>query len=83
MFTVYILKSINFNYKTYVGFTSNIANRLISHNHSNNSGWTKRYQPWVIIYTEQFETKKEAMIREKYLKSGAGRRFIKEIMILK
>lgn len=80
MFTVYILKSVQFEGKTYVGFTSDVNARLIAHNHPQNKGWTKRYQPWEILYTESFDIKKEAMIREKYFKSGIGRRFIHTLL---
>jgi len=77
MFTVYVLYSQRFD-KTYVGFTSDIDKRLFAHNHPSNKGWTKSFQPWKIIYTEAFETKAEAMIREKQLKSSRGREFIKK-----
>ena len=80
MFTVYILKSVKFEGKTYVGFTSDINARLIAHNHPQNRGWTKRYQPWDILHIEVFDTKKEAMIREKYFKSGVGRMFIQTLL---
>ena len=49
--------------------------RLISHNHANNKGYTARFQPWVVIYQETYPTKKEAMSREKQLKSAQGRKF--------
>ena len=77
MFTVYVLHSHKFN-KIYIGFTSDIEKRLFAHNHSSNKGWTKSFQPWKIIYFEEFETKEEAMIREKKLKSSKGREFIKK-----
>ena len=80
MFTVYILKSVMFEGKTYVGFTSDLSSRLFAHNHPQNKGWTKRYQPWEILYFEFFDTKKEAMIREKYFKSGVGRKFIQTLL---
>jgi putative endonuclease len=32
--------------------------------------WTKDYRPWKLIHTEEFETKKEALDREKWMKSG-------------
>jgi putative endonuclease len=50
---------------------------LLAHNHPKNKGWTKRFQPWKIFYFEEFSTKKEALFREKELKSGKGREFIK------
>ena len=75
MFTVYVLYSISFN-KIYIGYTSDLENRLISHNHLATKGYTIKYRPWVIAYTQVFETKKEAIIRETQLKSSNGRQFI-------
>ena len=80
MFTVYVLKSILFD-KIYIGFTSDITKRILAHNHSKNKGWTKNFMPWQIVYTENFETKKEAMDREKQLKSFRGREFIRKIIL--
>jgi putative endonuclease len=75
MFTVYILYSEKFD-KTYVGFTSDIEKRFLSHNELGKKGWTIKFRPWKIIYSEMFQTKHEAMSREKYLKSGVGRIFV-------
>ena len=77
MFTVYVLHSQKFD-KIYIGFSSDIEKRLYAHNHPDNKGWTKSFQPWKIIYTEEFENKEEAMIREKQLKSSRGREFIRK-----
>jgi len=77
MFIVYVLHSQNFD-KNYVGYTSDIEKRLFAHNHPSNKGWTKSFQPWKIIYTEEFVKKKDAMIREKQLKSSKGREFIRK-----
>ena len=59
-----------------MGFTSDLERRLIAHNHSANKGWTRKFQPWVLIYEVRFEMKSEAMIREKQLKTANGREFI-------
>ncbi len=79
MFTVYILYSQSFK-KTYVGFTSNLEERLKAHNELSKKGWTIKYRPWVIIYKEKFPSKALAMAREKELKSGKGRDFIKSLL---
>jgi putative endonuclease len=50
--------------------------RILSHNVLSVKGYTLKYRPWEIIYTEIFETKSEAMKREKELKSANGRKFI-------
>jgi putative endonuclease len=77
IFTVYILFSMDFK-KHYTGFTSNLTQRILSYNELGKD-WTSRYRPWKIIYTKEFDNKKEAMIYEKWLKSGVGRAFIKKI----
>jgi putative endonuclease len=76
-FTVYILFSVNFQ-KHYTGFTSNLEQRILSHNELGKD-WTSKYRPWEVIYTKDFESKKEAIEYEKWLKSGTGRRFFKTI----
>jgi putative endonuclease len=76
MFTVYILYSPSFK-KTYVGFTNNIVRRMEEHNYTESKGFTLRYRPWTLIYTEDFEIKQAAMNREKYFKTGVGRQEVK------
>ncbi|MGZ3874590.1 MAG: GIY-YIG nuclease family protein [Mucilaginibacter sp.] len=79
MFTVYALYSPSFN-QIYIGYTSDMANRFLSHNELATKGHTLKYRPWVIAYTEETKTKTEAMKREKQLKSAAGRNFIWSII---
>ena len=76
-FIVCILFSESYS-KHYTGFTSDLENRLRSHNEFGKD-WTARYRPWKLIFTQSFETKKEAMEYEKWLKTGVGRDFIKTI----
>ena len=78
-FSVYILFSPSHD-KIYIGYTSDLEKRLLSHNHLAAKGYTVRYRPWVLIHTEGFNTKGEAMKREKELKSGRGRKFIWELI---
>ena len=75
MYTVYVLYSNSIN-KHYTGFTTNLENRLLSHNELGKE-WTSKYRPWNLIYTKSFEEKKEALQYERWLKSGVGREFIK------
>ena len=75
LFTVYILYSVDFN-THYTGFTSNLVERLLSHNELGNE-WTAKYRPWKLIYTKEFEVKHEAMVYEQWLKTGVRRDFIK------
>ncbi|WP_281232052.1 GIY-YIG nuclease family protein [Flavobacterium gelatinilyticum] len=78
-FVVYILFSEKFN-KNYTGFTSNLIERFKSHNLLVAKGYTVKYRPWEVVYVEFFNSKNEAIKREKYLKTGIGREFIKKLI---
>ena len=67
-YTVYVLYSSTFG-RHYTGYTSDLPNRLLSHN-CLGKDWTARYRPWVLIYSKEFMSQEEAMIYEKWLKSG-------------
>ena len=78
-FYTYVLFSESFN-KIYIGFTSNIDKRLLSHNSLAKKGWTMKFRPWKLVYSEVYKSKKEAMKREKQLKSAKGREFIHNLI---
>ena len=78
MFYVYILK--NKDSKIYIGQTNNLIDRLRRHN-SGLMKSTKFGLPWEIIYSESFDTRFEAVRREKNLKGGQGREWIKSKFI--
>ncbi|MGB5942891.1 MAG: GIY-YIG nuclease family protein [Leeuwenhoekiella sp.] len=78
MFYVYVLKS-QADGRLYKGMTSDIAKRLDQHNKGLNRS-TKGFCPWILVYQEEFETRAAAREREKYLKSGSGREFLKTIL---
>ncbi|HET6994959.1 MAG TPA: GIY-YIG nuclease family protein [Chitinophagaceae bacterium] len=75
MFNVYVLYSESFK-KIYIGFTSDINARLKSHNELSIKGWTIKYRPWKLVYTENFGIKAQATKREKQLKTARGREFL-------
>jgi len=77
MYTVYVLKSKSAK-KSYVGVTDNIKRRLNEHN-SGKHFYTKRYVPWEVIHTENFNYFKDARAREVFLKTTSGRRFLKKL----
>lgn len=79
MYYVYVLYNVE-HQKTYVGYTSDLASRLASHNSLATKGYTLRYRPWVLLHVEKFLTKKSAITRENELKSGKGREFIKGLI---
>jgi len=76
MYYVYVLYSLGSG-KTYTGFSNDVQRRLNEHNIIESKGFTLRYRPWVLIRSEPYSTKAEAMAREKFLKSGRGREQIK------
>jgi putative endonuclease len=79
MYTVYVLHSEKFN-QIYIGYTSNLIERFKSHNHLETKGHTIKYRPWTVIHVEFFDSKSEAMKREKQLKSSRGRNFCWELI---
>ena len=74
-FVVYVLFSEHYN-RIYIGYTSDLVNRMGSHNYYGKSDYTSKYRPWQVVYVEFFESKSEAIKREKQLKSARGREFI-------
>ena len=77
MFFVYALKSKSRNY-IYVGLTANLEQRLEYHNKGKNKT-TRPYRPFELIYSEICKDRIEARKKEKYLKSGVGKEFLKKI----
>ncbi|OGI68716.1 endonuclease [Candidatus Nomurabacteria bacterium RIFCSPHIGHO2_01_FULL_42_15] len=76
---VYALK--NKEKRVYVGMTNNLMRRFKEHN----SGYvfsTKIHRPWELLYTEEVLSRGEARKREKLLKSGFGKEFLKSLMPL-
>ena len=78
MYFVYVLKSL-VKKKSYVGITDNLERRLIQHN-LGYSFYTKRYKPWKTVYFEKLKDRDSARNREKYLKSCAGRKYLKRFV---
>jgi putative endonuclease len=79
MFYVYILQSLK-NKRLYVGFTANLRDRFNEHEKGKVSS-TKNIRPLILIYYEAYRAEKDARIREKFLKTGQGREFIKKNII--
>ena len=78
MFFVYSIRSLNENY-IYVGLTDNFERRFKEHQSGKNKT-TKPYKPFKILLVEHYPTRQEARNREKYLKSGIGKEFLKSIL---
>ena len=73
---VYVLKSEK-NGDLYVGMAYDPQSRLKEHNTGKNR-YSKGLIPWKILFTETYPDWKTARAREKYLKSGVGKEFLKK-----
>ena len=71
----YILKSGK-DGKLYVGWTNDLKHRILEHN-SGNVLATKDRRPLTLVYYEACQDKEKALQREKYFKTGFGRKFLK------
>lgn len=75
---VYILRSKK-QKRFYIGSTQDVNLRLQQHNRGENRT-TKAYRPWILAKAEEYEDKTLALKRERFLKSGIGRRVIENIL---
>ena len=81
MYYVYVLNSLIRKY-IYVGLTNNVERRFGQHQKGREKT-TAPYRPFEIILTEEYSTRPEARKREKYLKSGVGKEWIKRCILNK
>ena len=75
MIYTYVLKSLKDN-KWYTGSTRNLKRRIEEHNNGRTQS-TKNRVPFEIIYYEACLNEHDARIREKYLKTAWGKRYLK------
>ena len=78
MYTLYILHSKSVD-RYYVGYTNNIVRRLSEHNRVKGK-YTDIGIPWIIVYSECFATKKEAMKRERFIKGRKSKKFLIDLI---
>lgn len=78
MYTVYVLKDISG--RLYKGMTNDLARRLTEHK-SGKTKTTRSMKELKVVYTEVLQTLEDAIKRERYLKSAAGRRFLKKMIM--
>lgn len=76
MYFVCVLKSLK-DYNYYIGFTSDLERRLLEHNEGFSKSTAYR-RPLELVYYEACRNIKDAMHREKYLKSTYGHRYLKK-----
>lgn len=74
MHYVYVLRGPK---QFYIGSTNDLRRRFEEHQ-NNKSIATKNRGPWKLIYYEASESKTDALVRERYLKTAWGKRYVKE-----
>lgn len=79
MYFVYVLKSLR-NGKRYVGYTSKLPVQRVGEHNAGTNKFTSRIKPLELAYSEKFYDKAEVLKREKFLKSGQGRKFLDSII---
>lgn len=78
MYYVYILKSKK-DGKLYVGCTNNLKRRMLLHNKGKVES-TKFRRPFILIYYEAYLNKFDAFAKERWLKTGWGRNYIRRTL---
>ena len=78
MFYVYILRSLQDD-SFYIGMSNDPEARLAKHNRPH-KGFTGRKQPWILVYTEEFLRKTEALKREIEIKKKKSRQYIIDLV---
>ena len=78
---LYILKSKSIG-KFYTGTSENPMHRLEYHN-TIEKGFTSRYRPWEIVFTQKFNFKKDALAAERKIKSWKSKKMIEKLIISK
>ena len=76
MYWTYLLENQN-DKSWYIGYTSNLKQRITDHQAGMGSKTTSQKDNWKLIYCEGYVDKEDAMGRERYLKSGSGRTYLK------
>ena len=71
---VYLLRSVPYPERRYIGLTSDPDERLKEHN-AGKSPHTAKYAPWKVVVSIFFKDDARALEFERYLKSGSGHAF--------
>jgi len=74
---IYILRSKKSN-QWYTGCTSDLRKRFKQHNNGEWKSWVKSRRPFELIYYEAYLHPNDAWAREKQIKSGPGKRYMRE-----
>ena len=79
MFTVYVMVSERSG-RRYVGCTSKTLKERLSWHQRSTTSWTRNERPFKLVHSEEFSEKSAALRREKYFKTGQGRKTVENIL---
>ena len=79
MWFTYAIRSVKDGW-LYIGMASDVERRIKDHNAGYNRS-TKSRRPFDLVYVEQCGSRVDARAREKFLKSGIGREFLKKVAV--
>ena len=77
MYITYILHSFKLD-RFYTGQTDNLIHRLEEHNRGKDH-FTAKGTPWKLIFTQEFNSRGDALKLEKYIKKRGAKRFLNDI----
>ncbi|MCH7697995.1 MAG: GIY-YIG nuclease family protein [Chloroflexi bacterium] len=75
---IYILE--NDAGRRYVGSTGRSPRIRLGEHNEGKGRWTRAHRPWRLVHSEEHRAKQDALIRERFLKTGAGRRTIDDLI---
>ena len=78
MYYVYVMQS-EADWGLYIGMSENLRRRFREHQQGESTS-TQGRRPWKLIYYEAYLVKEDAEGRERFLKSGSGRKFLDQQM---
>jgi len=78
MFTVYIIYSKKLD-RYYVGYTNDLQRRLSEHNRIKRK-FTDTGIPWSVVYTEVFNSRMDAIKRERFIKAKKSKQLIIDLI---
>ncbi len=78
-YTCYILFSESLN-KFYIGYTSDELSIRLKKHLANHTGYTAKAKDWKVVYFELFDTKEQAMSRERFIKKQKSRKYIEQLI---
>jgi putative endonuclease len=73
----YAISSVDRDY-IYAGISDNVERRVDQHNNGYEKT-TRPYRPFRLIYTEKFNTRIDSRKKEKFLKSGLGKQYLRKL----